>query len=384
MATYRRMTTMIVAAALLGVFCGVALAVEVAPGVQVHGYMLNRFYTASGTSAEFRMERVSISTIAALANDSKAYFEMYYQPGLSSLSSTAGSIYIESAYFDTPVGEGRLRIGKGRRVTFGITPEWSKRRTTNYGIVSEAFTQSRIQGLQYSLQKDALDLGISLHQGFRLGSRVLGEIAGDPRAVHEVKHLCFKEETGNLMGRKMEIAARLGGKWEGGLKAGVSYSTGRLEDVDLANMTSIVAASTLNTAGGLGTSLVPTTATNKKRNVWGLDFTYEHPSGFLAQGEYYDASVSALDYKAWNALLGYKNPQGWMFFARYSKQDMPASRLSANEFSWDNKQVSLSIVQPLRKGLWLQWEYEINSEKPPVGIDTKKNNLFFVELFTGF
>ena len=84
------------------------------------------------------------------------------------------------------------------------------------------------------------------------------------------------------------------------------------------------------------------------------------------------------------ALEDAKNAKGWMFFARYSKQDMPASRLSANEFSWDTKQVSLSIVQPLRKGLWLQWEYEINSEKPPVGVDTKKDNLFFVELFTGF
>jgi len=44
----------------------------------------------------------------------------------------------------------------------------------------------------------------------------------------------------------------------------------------------------------------------------------------------------------------------------------------------------LSIVQPLRRGLWLQYEYEINDEKPPAGVGKVQNNLFFVELFSGF
>jgi len=41
-------------------------------------------------------------------------------------------------------------------------------------------------------------------------------------------------------------------------------------------------------------------------------------------------------------------------------------------------------IQPLRRGLWLQYEYDINDEKPPAGVGKVQNNLFFVELFSGF
>jgi len=117
--------------------------------------------------------------------------------------------------------------------------------------------------------------------------------------------------------------------------------------------------------------------------VIGPDLVFQRPSGFVLQGEWYDAKVSALKFRTWDLVAGWQPPVGWKFFARYAKQDMriPAT---ANPLSWDTDQLSLSAVQPLRKALWLQYEYEINGEKPPAGIGKVKNNIFFIELFTGF
>jgi len=350
---------------LLGITCGIAAAAEVAPGVVIKGYMQNRFYAAPGANGEFRSERISISAVAALPNDSTGYVELYYHPWGS-----GSGLYLESAYYDTALGKGRIRIGKGRRMTFGITPAWPSRKTSNYGVVSEAFTQDRIQGVQYMLQQGVLDLGVSAHTAYRLGTRNLGEIPGDTvrNPAHQVSHLALRDLPGELS-RHLEISARLGGKWPNGLKAGVSYSAGTLDGRDLA---------TLKTAG-----LVSAASTDDDRNVLGLDVSYKAPSGFILQGEWYDSGAGDLDYGAWNLLAGTELPSGWKVFARYGVQDMDVTATS-NQLTWDTQQISLSVVQPLRKNLWIQYEYEINDEDPPAGVGSVKNDLFFVELFTGF
>lgn len=377
---------------LLGIAAAVAMGAEVAPGVQFHGYMQNRVYAAPGAQLEFRSERISISAAAALPEQSNAYVELYYHPWAPTQTS---GIYLESAYYDTKAGEGRLRIGKGRRQTFGITPAYPNRKTSNYGIVCEAFTQDRIQGVQYMLQKGVLDCGIALHTGYRLGYRNIGEIPGDSdrNVTHQVPHLAFRDASSgggspSRLNSKPEVSARLGGKWDGGIKAGISLSVGRLDDKDLANLNGVgpLASDELrptNPITGVKAPYLLPTATSKSRRVWGLDFTAPLPHDFVAQGEFYKAKVSDLKYKAWNLLAGYAPTGGWKFFARYGKQDMDMVP-NDNPLSWDVKQLSISAVQPLRKGLWIQYEYERNSESPPVGAGTVKNAVFFVELFSGF
>ena len=402
MATYRRITTIIVAATLLGVFCGVALAVDVAPGVQLHGYMQNRVYAAPGASAEFRSERISISAIAALANNSNAYVEWYYHPwAYAPAGGTANGLYLESAYYDTPLGEGRLRIGKGRRMTFGITPSYPNRKTSNYGLIAEGFTQDRMQGVQYMLQKDVLDLGIGIQTAYRMGNRRIGEIPGDNlrNATHQVQHLAFRDNgsgggSPDEMNSKLGVSARLGGKWKGGFKAGVSYYRGSLDKRDLAELGGAVPAGYTLTnllcpknplTGATPGPLLPG-ATSKTQNELGLDFSYTCPKGVVLQGEYYKAKISTLKDKGWDLLAGFTPADGWKFFLRYGKQDIGIAP-TANPLSWPTKQWSISAVQPLGKALWIQYEYEINSEKPKLekGYPTSvKNNLFFVELFTGF
>lgn len=379
-----RFAAVLAATALLAsVFCGLAFAADAQP-VQMHGYLQNRGYLAEGGNAEFRSERISISALAALPEDSSAYVEVYYHPALP----TAG-LYLESAYYDTALQQGRLRVGKGRRLNFGIVPAYPNRKTSNYGIVSEAFTQDRIQGVQYNIQKDSLDVGVSAHTAYRLGSRNIGEIPGDDvrNAAHVVPHLCMRENSGTsgILSRHLQLSGRLGGKWGTGLKAGLSYSYAALDARDLANMnaTTGVLAPTNPSTGVAPTNPLGGGFTSKKMNIWGVDATYKSPCGLVLQGEYYSAKVSDLEYAAWNAVLGLEMKSGWKFFTRYAEQNMNTP-LTDNPLSWDTKQISVSLVQPLRKALWIQYEYEFNMENTDVGRDVIDNNIFFVELFTGF
>lgn len=388
----KRITAPLAALALLGAHAAIAAdAGASSPAVQIHGYMLNRMYAAQGASPEFRTERISVSALAPLQDTSNAYVEVYYHPWAP--GSSGGNVYLESAYYDTPFAGGRLRVGKGRGTTFGMTPAYPNRKTTNYGIVSEAFTQDRVQGLQYTYQKGALDAGIAIREGMRLGTRNIGELSGDSNRVvkpepNQVPHLSFRDlgATGDTSD-KLEIAGRVGGVWPNGLRGGVSFLVGRVDKRDLANLLS-TAVNTLNPEGGAGTALIQTPTTNKTRNVVGFDVEYKSPCGFVAQGEFYGAKASLVRYNAWDVLFGLEPTRGNMrYYVRYSQQNIKHNAdvpLTANPLSWDTRQVSLSVVQTLRKNLWLQYEAEINDEKPLPGIPKRKNNLFFVELFTGF
>lgn len=358
---------------------GAVLAAEAGPPpVQVHGYMLNRVYGGPGATPEFRSERISVTAVGALPDDSTAYVEVYYHPWAPS-----SGLYLESAYYETGLGAGKIRIGKGRRITFGITPAYPNRRTTNYGLVSEAFTQDRIQGVQYTIERDALDAAISVHTGYRLGVRQIGEIPGDTirNQKHSVPHLCFRDPASgggtpdSRQSSKLDISARLGGRWENGLKAGVSALVGKLDDADLQNLRTDKNV----LAPGTSPALLPG-ATSKTKRVLAFDYTYKHPEGLVTQGEFYAGKVSSLKYNAWNFLVGWEPPVGWKFYVRYAQQNMGSAANPANPLSWDTRQLSISAVQPLRKGLWLQYEMEINTEKP----GSVSNNIFFVELFSGF
>lgn len=380
--------------------CAYAMAADAPTPVEFHGYMQNRGYLGAGANPEFKEERISISAAAAMPNDSKAYVEVYYQPW-----ATSSGLYLESAYYDTKLGEGRLRVGKGRRMTFGITPSYPNRKTSNYGIIGEAFTQDRVSGVQYMLNKSNMEIGAALTTAYRLGVRGVGDISGDdPRNVlYSVQHLSFRDLPGT-MSQKLELSGRVGGKWlNNTLKAGVSASFSTLDPRDMAFLTS---TGTVAASSSTGVSLISTSntlappypnapvgtviaalapgATNHRRNVYGFDAQYKLPSGWVAQGEYYNAKASSLGYNGWDILGGYETPKnGWKYYIRYAQQNMDTDPTN-NPLSWDTKQTTLSIVQPISKTVWMQYEYEINDEQPIAGIAKSKNNLFFAELFTAF
>jgi hypothetical protein len=355
--------------------CGAAIAVDISPTVQLHGYLQNRLYVPQGVTPEFREERVAVSATAALPKDSIVYVELDYHPSLAN-----NSILVESAYYDTPFGPGHIRVGKGRDYTFGMTPYYANRKTSNYGIVAEKFTQDRIQGVQYLLQKGKLDIGASVHTQLRLGNRAIGTVPGDVThdATHTVSHLAFRDTPGDLS-QRLAFSARVGGIWKD-IKAGVSGSISSLDSRDLANLTTSSATNTLTPNGT--PSLLPADTTSTTFNKYGIDFIYKKQSGWLLQGEAYKSNISTMSVNAWDVLAGWDPPKGWKFYARYSQQNTDAVR-TANPLSWDVQQITLSVVQPIRKGIWMQYEYEINTEDSNTGADVK-NNIGFAELFVSF
>lgn len=365
-------------AVLLIMAAGIAFAAEAPapPKIDVHGYMQNRVYMGSGANTQFRSERISISTIANFADNSNAYVELYYHPW-----APASGLYLESAYYDKAIGKGRLRIGKGRRLTFGITPAYPNRRTSNYGIVAEAVTQDRMQGIQYTTSNENMDFGLSLHTAYRLGTRAAGEIPGDSvrNAMHQVTHLCLRDDNANLS-QNLAVSTRIGVRSADGFTAGVSGSWSKLDARDLTTLTTLKPVNPLTGLAAIAPLVGPTT--DDSFSQWGIDFTKKWDSGFVLQGEYYGATASTLDYSTWNLEGGYYFPSGWKAFVRYSKKDMDTPATD-NPLSWDLTQTSISVVQPIAKSVWIQYEYEINEENAPCG-DCVGNNIFFVELFSGF
>lgn len=378
-----------------GLVCSIAWAADT--GVEVHGYIQNRIYVAPGANPEFRTERVSLSTKAALANNSIGYVELYYHPWTSS-----NGLYLESAYYDTPLADGRLRVGKGRRIIFGLTPSYPVRRTSNYGIVAEAFTQDRIQGAQYTTKTGKWDLAGGFHTAYRLGIRNAGEIPGDDvrnnvagtRPGHVVSHLCLRDPssgsgnptlTPNQLARTLQFSGRAGYAVAKNLNVGFSGSIATLDERDLANLNGTSPDTVLrprNPFTGAVSTAIGTAFTSKTMRQLGGDVTYKFADGYTAQGEFYDSKVSNLGYNAWDILACKEMTNGWKYIVRYSQQNMDIVPTD-NPLTWDINQISLSMVQPIRKNVWLQYEYEFNGEHTNTGRKVA-NDLFFVELFSAF
>jgi len=374
---YLRISIILVACAvLLGIVANAAYTIELAPGFQFSGYMQNRGYNGDGINTTYKPERVALSTTATLPNDSLIYAEVNYHAWASDRP-----FYLESAYYDRPLGDGRLRVGKGRRLTFGIVPTFTNRKTSNYGIVSEAATQDRVEAVQYTVKKGDIDWGIDIQRANRLGTRAIGEIPdeADRNASHTVRHLCMREIRG-APSHELVLSTRVGKSWKNGLNAGLSLSAAKLDDRDLVALTT--SSSNNSLTPGATPSLLPAGTTNDNKLILGLDFTLKRPSGIVLQGEAFDFNVSKLNYNAWYLLLGLERPNGWKFYTRYAEQNMDVAP-TTNPLSWDVQQTVFSIVQPLNKNMWLQYEYEINSEDTDTGAKVD-NNIFFTEMYFRF
>ncbi len=363
--------------------------------VELHGYIQNRFYANPSTPAEVAVQRVSLSAVGKLGTDGQVYVEVYYQPwgpdyvvssaGSPPLATNVGAItadefrtYLESAYVDLPFAGGRIRIGKGRQLNFGLTPSYPNRKTTQYGILAETFTQDRIQGIQDRCQQGYFSIGErpcyadqSVGTGFN--SRFIGEFPGfGPDNV--VAHVADRDIPGEISDR-LAVSSRVGISTPC-FQIHVSGATGGMDQSDLAQFN---AAATAITPFGFGTP----NNTNTDHNKYGVDSIYS--SGpFVAQGEWYQGHFSFLGITGYSILAGYQPAGKQRAYVRWDalNNDQPAT--ADNQLSWNTQQLTFAFIQPIRKGVWAELEYEKNMESPPAGVASVKNDLLFVEFFSGF
>jgi hypothetical protein len=352
-------------------------AASVLAQVEVHGYMQNRFYANPSASARFAVERISLSTVAKIGEDGNAYVELYLHPWLPAATAAEQyRTYVESAYVDLPFAQGRIRIGKGRQLNFGLTPSYPNRKISQYGIICETFTQDRIQGIQYAYKKAipnvlkdaAFDFGASLFSDQNLGTRSAGEFPG-ATAGDIVKHVVDKDIPSDISG-KLAVSAKIGVS-SPTYQAHLSGAVGKLNVQQLGTVAPFVPAGQNNT--------------NTDHSKFGVDVVFTQ-GPFVAQGEWYTGDFSLLGITGYQVLFGYQPKDKQRFYVRYSalNNDYGVNPNPTNPITWDIQQLTFSFVQPIRKGVWVEVNYEKNMERPQGGASSIKNDLLFLELFTGF
>ena len=345
--------------------------------IEVHGYAQNRFWFNPSSTARFAVERVSLSASAMLPENRKAYIEYYFNPNVppntaTNVTNEEFRTYLESAYVDMPVGTGNLRVGKGRQLNFGITPTYPNRKTTQYGILSEAFTQDRIVGAQYAYKKGLFDLGASLYTDNTMGSKGQGAFPGAIPASDIVSHFADRDIPAEISGRLAE-SLKLG-ITSGCLQAHISGALGALSQTNL--------TSTNDFTGGFNSIYNTPNNTNTDHNKYGIDATYAK-NNFVAQTEWYQGKFSFVQTTGYSILFGYQpkdKPRAYIRYAAINNDQAP----NANPLTWDIEQLTFGFVKPISKGIWVELNYERNMERPGGGASSLDNDLLFAELFTGF
>jgi len=398
---------LICALVVLGLLSAVAAAAaeeaKGPPAVEVHGWILTRYYLDTTVNATqdssgvitnevedswLEWERMSLYSTARLANGKEAYAEVYIHPWLP--NSDPSFLYLESLYLDVPAGDGaKYRIGKGRSNVFGIVPGYGARKTSNYSPLSETFTMDRVLGIQYMQNSGDNSFAFGIFNSQRPGMRLIGMAADaqmDAGSVPQttVMHLTDRDNPAKRSG-ELEASARYG-RQMGNLNVGISGRGGALDGTDAAFLA----------------KFYPTyNGTNQTRTKYGVDATYKQMP-FYATFEYYAGEVGGIGQDGYAILIGvepstqctgiWREMSGACkgLFVRYLNLDMDVPPVVNNTMTWDIEQLAISYVLPIDTKLlggypkWLQFEYERNEESAPAGASEIPNNLFFVELFTAF
>ncbi len=359
-----------------GLLCSALLTVTAAQAVEYefHGFMLNRLYVSPGQAPFFQVDRVSLQTVAKISPRCTGVVEIYHHPWVATQPS---STYVESAYVDLKDADGKgfLRVGRGRRLGFGIVPTYGNRKTSNYGLVSETFTQDRVQGIQYCRSEKQTNYAVSLYTAYTIGARTLG-LAGVGTSTRGVRHLADRDSP-SAINPRLELSARVGTSTPQGLAAGLSFATSKLSPADLTYM---------NTNLDLDANPATNHWSSRTRTRYGLDAQYVK-GPWVGQLEYYVGKTSSLDHNAWCVLAGHTFPAGQKAFVRYAAANNDVTPVAGSQLTWDTTQWMFSAVQPIKWAggpVWIQCEYERNDESPPAGTAKVANDVFFAELFVGF
>ncbi|MFA5859579.1 MAG: hypothetical protein WC955_11020 [Elusimicrobiota bacterium] len=290
--------------------------------------------------------------------------------------------FLEHAYVDfknMPLN-GIIRVGASRNSCFGLVPGFPSRKTTNYGMVSMAFTMDRIIGVQYLMKPiKMLELNVGLHNGPDIKTRNVGEGA-QVVAIMADRDQTFSGVMRNDTDINKDLSARLGIVLDKIANIGLSGTYGRLSNNDLA---------TVNTAAGRAGTLL---WTDKTKSRLGLDFMFTMLDPIICQGEYYYGQNSEFGLTGAQIMLGYQLKQKVMdkgkevqkpwidFLCRYGELTPNVEAKPTLSQTWKLYQGVFSTVWRFAPGMQLQFEYEKNYEKDAGLANQVKNDFALVEL----
>ena len=340
---------LIVACVLLAVSLGMVSTVSAQ--VQTHGFILYRMIVANNDYTA-RIERYGIKFSEKLDDEFDWVTEVYIHP---QEADARARLYMESAYLNWDLS-GRvpwnlkMRLGKGRNYCYGQTPDYGRRRTSDYPLYSEAFTQMRVTGIQTFSDFGNVQLAVALINPYSFKSRQLPDFCiGDSFDIP----VCDRDTDNSELDR-VAVSGRLGYKKDI-LNVGLNAYVGD-----------------------------PKEGTQGAKSRFGFDGEVKLDNGFLGQVQYTMAQsqvtmggkVDDLDHMGAEFLAGYEKDKIGLY-ARYGMMDYD------DEFQALNSTM-LSAVYKIRPRIHFRLEALINGEDTD---DTKgwveKDNdvLFFETLF---
>ncbi len=340
---------LIVSFVLLAVCLGMAGIVQAQ--VQTHGFVLAR-QILSNNNYTSRIERYGIQFREKIDNEFDWLTEIYIHP---QLPASQGGLYMESAYLNWNLSERlpwnfRMRIGKGRNFCYGQTPGYSRRRTSDYSLYSEAFTQLRVSGIQTFSDFGKWQIALAIINPYSFGSRRLPDFPiGDSFAIP----ICDRDTDNSTLDR-IAVSGRLGYKND-----------------------------TINVGANVYMS-DPKEGTQGAKSRFGVDGEVKLENGLLGQVQATmaqtqvntGAAIEDLDHMGAEVLVGYEKDKIGLY-ARYGM-------VTYDDILQDMNSAMVSAVYKIRPRIHLRLEGLINGETTD---DTKgwgeldNNVLFFETLF---
>ena len=316
----------------------------------------NPHHTAYGVA-----DRVALDFTLKSPDKQIFYTSLYYHPYLKQ---DRVKYYLESLYYEIPVDNGsKVRLGKGRNQNFGVIPTYSNRLTTQYGILSETFTQDRIIGAQVNGKiNDNLLFGFSMYMNPKIRARAVGS---SPVAEHStsIPHFAERDDPYNENGDPA-MGLKITSNIKNNLTASLSGAFGNLRDDDV---------NYINSQYGIDEN----STTYYK---YGADVIWKNPK-FNLIGEAYYGRYSTLGILGLGASANYTlNKYGTKVAAKYNYMNYNKKPIFDNPITWEPSQLILGISHPLGKQLLLEFNYEFNMERG----GSISNDLAFIECMVSF
>lgn len=328
---------------------------------KIGGFTQLRAYSNQGHSSYAELDRIALDMTVKAPDKSVVYGCVYFQ---HYLDKSKTKYYLESLYYDMPAGENnKLRLGKGRNQNFGIMQGYSNRRTSEYGILAEVFTQDRIIGAQYNTKlTNDVSAGFNVYMGPSIAARATGS-SPDMEKSTSVPHFAERDDPYNETGNPT-LGLRLTSKPVNNLTLGVSGALGSLKDSDI----------------NFINKYYSTSDKSDTYYKYGVDASYRTPKYNVIFETYY-GKYSTLGILGLGLTADYTiNKYGTRVAAKYSYLDYNKTPIASVPMTWEPRQLILGLIHPINKNILLETNYAINQEKG----GSSDNNLAFIECMISF
>ena len=296
--------------------------------VEVHGFVQSRIgvsyndYTARLDRFGFRMQQVVDEEFDWLT-------EIYVHPYPAPVS----QVYMESAYInwhlkDRLPWDFNVRFGKGRNFTFGIAPSYGNRRTTDYSLFSEAYTQSRVQGIQTFSNFGNFQIAVGILNPFNVAA---GRSVPDMATGPSLRIPLGDGENADNASQRIAISGRAG--YMGSIMSSGTFNVGA----------SAYVSETGKVAAG-----------DNELQRFAVDAEVKCETGALVQAQALMGSTNGLDQMGAEVLAGWESA----VYGLYGRYGM----ISYDDQLQGMNQIMLSAIYKIRPTVHLRLEGLINGE----------------------